>query len=341
MMKSSYRKMPSSLPKIKHLHSFIIGSSMSTYKLKVRDLSITDKLISTFECLRVLDIQQAGIKELPASVGELICLRFLNLSHTDIVKLPQSITRLVNLQSLYLKYCYNLKELPRDMSKLVNLRHLKIEWSNKVSHTPMGLENLTNLTTLDTFIVGEQNGSEANIMGRLADLNQLNNLRGELYIEVRRESKYIMSSEISAVNLQMKENLLALIIGFKNGTKEDERVLECLQPPCNLKYLEIIGYGGERLPSWMVDHQLERHLPNLVEFHFAYCKACKYLCSLGRLPCLKILHLENLDEVEYMEDNTATSSRNANNIVDDELPPTSLFPSLKYLTITGMPKLKG
>uniref|UniRef100_A0A803MJG6 R13L1/DRL21-like LRR repeat region domain-containing protein n=1 Tax=Chenopodium quinoa TaxID=63459 RepID=A0A803MJG6_CHEQI len=78
-------------------------------------------------------------------------------------------------------------------------------------------------------------------MGRLADLNQLNNLSGMLDIEVRRESKYIALSEISATNLNMKENLRELNIRFKNGTKEDKRVLECLKPPYNLKILDIDG----------------------------------------------------------------------------------------------------
>ncbi|XP_021727636.1 putative disease resistance protein RGA1 [Chenopodium quinoa] len=83
---------------------------------------------------------------------------------------------------------------------------------------------------------------------------QLNNLSGQLDIEVRRESKYIALSEISATNLKMKENLRELDIRFKNGTKEDKRVLQCLQPPCNLKILNIDGYGGEsgmpKLKGW-------------------------------------------------------------------------------------------
>ncbi|XP_021761507.1 disease resistance protein RGA2-like [Chenopodium quinoa] len=331
LMKSSNWQMPSSLPKIKHLQSFIIGIPTSAFASS--NFSIIDKLISTYEGLKVLDLQEMWIEKLPESVGELIRLRYLNLSRAQIVKLPNSITRLVNLQSLYLKHCFSLEELPRDMSKLLNLRHLLLVGSTRLRHMPMGLGNLTNLTILDVFIVGEQTESEVNIiMGRLSDLSRLNNLRGELHIEVRRESKYILSSEISEVNLEMKESLLYLIISFKNGTKEDERVLECLQPPSNLEALKINGYGGERLPGWMEDHQLEGHLPNLEELTFKYFKACKNLCSLGRLPCLEILKLENLDEVEYMDDNTS---------IVDELPPASLFPSLHKFTIKGMPKLKG
>ncbi|XP_021762204.1 putative disease resistance protein RGA4 [Chenopodium quinoa] len=238
------------------------------------------------------------------------------------MKLPTSITRLVNLQSLY------LEKLPRDMSKLVNLRHLKLAESKKLRHMPMGLGKLTDLRTLDTFIVGNQFDSEAGIMGRLADLNQLNNLSGNLDIEVRRESKYIALSEISATNLNMKENLRELNIRFENGTKEDKRVLECLKPPYNLKILKIDGYGGERLPSWMMD-SLHNHLPCLTMIKIKRCKSCKYLCSFGRLPHLEYLFLSGLDEVEYVADN------------ENELSQAPLFPSLIHLRVSVMPKLKG
>ncbi|KNA09406.1 hypothetical protein SOVF_153920 [Spinacia oleracea] len=306
-------------------------------RIKASNLSSCYKLISKFQSLKVLDLNGVGIKELPTSVGDLFCLRFLNLTGTDIVKLPNSITKLVALQSLYLRDCPNLEELPRDISKLENLRHLLLQGSEKLSRMPMGLGNLTNLRTLDVFIVSEQ---MANV-GNLADLKRLGNLGRELSIIVHRESKYITSSEISSVNLKMKGKLKDLYIDFKNGTKEDERVLEGLQPPSNLKVLSIAGYGGERLPGWMMD-QLECCLPNLHAICIRDCKACRYLCSFGRLPYLDFLCLKWCDNVEYIEDNTSSSNaNNSDNLVDDKLPPAPLFPSLVTLEVYGMPKLKG
>uniref|UniRef100_A0A803MHK6 R13L1/DRL21-like LRR repeat region domain-containing protein n=1 Tax=Chenopodium quinoa TaxID=63459 RepID=A0A803MHK6_CHEQI len=147
---------------------------------------------------------------------------------------------------------------------------------------------------------------------------QLNNLSGQLDIEVRRESKYIALSEISATNLKMKENLRELDIRFKNGTKEDKRVLQCLQPPCNLKILNIDGYGGERLPGWMMDNLHNHHFPCLTMIFIKNCKSCKYLCSFGRFPNLEYLFLSGLDEVEYVADN------------ENELSQAPLFPSLIF-----------
>ncbi|XP_021843063.2 putative disease resistance protein RGA1 [Spinacia oleracea] len=327
----SYWEVPSSLFKVKHLQSFIRGNSTFGGKIKVRNLSMCDKLISRFKSLRVLDLNGMGIKELPTSLGDLTCLRFLNLSETDIVKLPKTITKLVHLQSLYLRCCYHLVELPKDMSKLVNLRHLLLNNSFQLSHMPTGLEKLTNLRTLDVFIVSKE---MANV-GKLADLNRLNDLSGELSINLYKESKDIVSSEI---NLKLKEKLRTLSISFYSATKEDERVLEALQPPSNVTVLTIYGYGGERLPGWMMDGQLESHLSNLVKINITGCKGCRYLCSLGRLPHLKSLYFWGLDNVEYIEESTSSGNANSNANVGNESP---LFPSLETLSVYQMPKLKG
>ncbi|KNA22031.1 hypothetical protein SOVF_037850 [Spinacia oleracea] len=190
---------------------------------------------------------------------------------------------------------------------------------------------------LNDLVIG-RDGERDNIVGKLADLNRLNNLSGELSVDMRRESKDIISSEITAVNLKMKVKLSKLNITFKNGTKEDERVLECLQPPPNLKLLKISGYGGERLPDWMMDGQLESHLHNLVHICISNCKSCRYLCSFGRLPYLRLLNIKELDDVEYVEENTSSNNANNNgNVVND----SPLFPSLERLDVSGMPKLKG
>lgn len=147
--------------------------------------------------------------------------------------------------------------------------------------------------------------------------------------------------EARAANLKMKEKLTDLSIDFRDSTEEDEMVLEGLEPHSNLRYLKIWGYGGVRLPSWMMDDNLHCRLPNLVQIKILNCKSCTHLCSLGRLPHLKDMFLEVLDNVEYIEKNT--SSNNADNSVSIMHEPYSvpLFPSLERLRLKGMSKLKG
>ncbi|KNA22030.1 hypothetical protein SOVF_037840 [Spinacia oleracea] len=192
-------------------------------------------------------------------------------------------------------------------------------------------KKLNSITIDHAQIVSEE---MANV-GKLADLNRLNDLSGELSINLYKESKDIVSSEI---NLKLKEKLRTLSISFYSATKEDERVLEALQPPSNVTVLTIYGYGGERLPGWMMDGELESHLSNLVKINITGCKGCRYLCSLGRLPHLKSLYFWGLDNVEYIEESTSSGNANSNANVGNESP---LFPSLVTLSVYQMPKLKG
>ncbi|KAE8705700.1 hypothetical protein F3Y22_tig00110418pilonHSYRG00063 [Hibiscus syriacus] len=73
--------------------------------------------------LRVWDLENAPMDEVPTEFGELFNLRYLNLLRTQVKKLPKSIDKLFNLQSLLLKFG-KIKELPTEIGKLQNLRHL-------------------------------------------------------------------------------------------------------------------------------------------------------------------------------------------------------------------------
>ncbi|XP_021775059.1 disease resistance protein RGA2-like [Chenopodium quinoa] len=330
---------PSSLFRTEHLQSFLLVVSRHC-KLTLKNLSINDRSILRLKSLRVLDLHRLGLKIVPRSLGELQCLRYLNLSYNPMVKLPNSITRLVNLLSLDLFGCYKLEELPKDMSRLVRLRHLTVGYCNALSHMPKGLGNLTDLRTLDMFIQGEQNsenGSKADCVGGLAELNSLKNLMGKLTLRIFGRSMDTVS-EAKAANLKSKDKLLGLNLEFIDGSlKHDEIVIEDLQPNSNLKELLIYGYAGERLPSWMLD-RLHFWLPNLVSIWILQCEGCRYLCSFGRLPHLKNLNLLDLDNVEYIE-NCSGSNESSNDILHKHHAP--LFPSLENLWLRNMPKLKG
>ena len=82
-----------------------------------------NKLPSGLKLLRVLDLEDAPINELPKEFEDLFNLRYLNLTRTEVKVLPKSIGKLFNLQTLLLKGA-KIVELPPQMVKLQNLRHL-------------------------------------------------------------------------------------------------------------------------------------------------------------------------------------------------------------------------
>ncbi|XVE59670.1 hypothetical protein DITRI_Ditri05aG0064500 [Diplodiscus trichospermus] len=82
-----------------------------------------NKLPSGLKLLRVLDLENAPINELPKEFGHLFNLRYLNLRNTQVKVLPKSIGQLFNLQTLLLNGA-KIVELPYEIVKLQNLRHL-------------------------------------------------------------------------------------------------------------------------------------------------------------------------------------------------------------------------
>ncbi|XWS73828.1 hypothetical protein CRYUN_Cryun02cG0163000 [Craigia yunnanensis] len=82
-----------------------------------------NKLPSGLKLLRVLDLENAPIIELPNEFGDLFNLKYLNLTRTQVKVLPKSVGELFNLQTLILKGA-KIVELPPEIVKLQNLRHL-------------------------------------------------------------------------------------------------------------------------------------------------------------------------------------------------------------------------
>ncbi|XP_021768158.1 putative disease resistance protein RGA3 [Chenopodium quinoa] len=214
-------KIPSWMLKLKHLRTFLLpeqfkdGSAFSK--------SICQELISGFGCLRVLDLHNLGIRNLPSSIGKLIHLRCLNLSRTSIRELPDSITMLQNLQTLNLFHCYSLRTLPIDMGLLKNLRNLDVHECQFLYRVPSGLGKLTSLNKLPRFPVVYKNSPKIEYKpntAKLSDLNNLNNLKGVLHIQIFGVLKNTLS-EATDANLDGKHGLTKLHIDFDKWLYED------------------------------------------------------------------------------------------------------------------------
>ncbi|KAA3453949.1 disease resistance protein RGA2-like isoform X1 [Gossypium australe] len=261
--------MPRNLAKLRYL-SVVCDSGSCTipealYKAKkLRTLillypksdigEIATQLFSSFRYLRVLDLGNCGIKKVQNTISCLKYLRYLNLSNTFIEILPESICSLHNLQVLNLSGCFDLIELPRSLARLLQLRHLIINGCERLTRLPGNFGRLHYLQTLPLFIVSNETNLRENdnliglrrlkLKGELP-IRKLENVKLEFLAQANLVEKNLLSLELSwgddheGLNLNMNNDFIC---------KMGENVLECLQPPENLKrelpFLEIIYMRG-------------------------------------------------------------------------------------------------
>ena len=325
---SSFTESLRFLVKAVKLYTFLLTfSEMNSGALEESTLNT---IILSFKSLRALDIHALKITSIPNSIGKLRHLKYLDVSYNkDIETLPDSITTLLNLQVLRLYDCEGLKELPKKFRELVSLKHLYNDGCYNLSHMPHGLGQMTSLQTLKLF-----NVSTSSQTGGLGELKELNNLRGTLEIShLERLTK--ANSKSIVVNLWEKQRLEKLILKWHHqdqvDNNEDEKLLEDFQSHQNLKYLEVHHYKGVKFSSWVSS------LTNLVDLKIKNCKRCRYLPPLSRLPSLKSLTLDTMNDLEYISDNDMSKEVATLSTILS----TTFFPSLKSLTIWECPNLKG
>ncbi|KAK9725241.1 hypothetical protein RND81_05G130600 [Saponaria officinalis] len=278
-------------------------------------------LVANCMSLRALGLHNLDDRSLPESIGKLIHLRCLDLSRNKCLELlPKSLTKLCNLETLDLRDCSSLKELPSDLNKLVLLRRLNISGCEKLTCMPANIDNLTHLRTLTLFVVGEGDSS-----GKLGDLKSLDNLKGCIEISIPANYTITPENENEGEFLREMAHLKAVCICFQeNGdSKRQSAVLEKLQPHQNLKGLTLKGYLG-LAPHWTAS------IETLVKLEIGSCNGLTYLPFIGKLIFLKFLILDDLENLEYIEDESTVVSPESNDPV--------FFPSLEYLSLSGLPK---
>nr|XP_016444630.1 PREDICTED: putative disease resistance protein RGA3 [Nicotiana tabacum] len=296
---------------------------LNGYEAYVMSNSTLERMLASFECLRVLHLCHLQIIFLPQSLGGLKHLRYLAISSTSIVTLPNSITKLHNLQVLKLD-CIKLRKLPRDIWRLVSLRSLMCSWCQSLTHIPPGLwqlasvthldfdgcysledmppgiGQLTSLRTLTSFVVGKESRISGLASDKLNELKGLADLRNRLHIKFMGRARAIGERIPTDVVKRMK-HLRELFVEFDYGNQEDDTgadliMLEALQPHQNIERLRIENYSGSRFPSWLMVDNLGFLLPKLVFLNITYCRKCQKLPPLWRLPSLEDLELQwNLD----------------------------------------------
>ncbi|KAJ9544146.1 hypothetical protein OSB04_023853 [Centaurea solstitialis] len=349
-----YRKFKA-LQRARRLRTFL---SVPMHQWQTFELSnkMLGDLLPQLKLLRVLNLSNHSISEVPQSIGSLKHIRYINFSQTDITCLPDQVTELYNLQSLLLSGCYELSSLPNSFAKLINLRHLDIRITPKLNKLPSGIGGLTSLQTLPKVIIEGANGF------KISDLKDLLHLQGQLCIEGLHNVRD--GIEAKEANLQQKEDIDFLKLEWGNGfddswnTMKVYEVLEGLKPHCKLRNLQILYYGGMKFPSWVGDSSFNQ----LTELTLDGCRNCAYLPTVGQLQSLQKLVVASMNEVKTLDieflasassfHETAFQSlqllifynmqsweRWSNNDDDNGRRVTS-FPRLREISIRKCPKLK-
>ncbi|XP_038719783.1 putative disease resistance protein At3g14460 [Tripterygium wilfordii] len=240
--------------------------------------------------LLVLNLSQLDILEIPSSIGGMTSLLYLDVSETPIKWLPESVGCLQKLQTLKLRCCFNLLGLPKATKKLINLRHLDLDVVSQLNSMPASLGCLINLQTLSAFIIGEYDGC------RIGELKNMSNLSGEFCL-VRLEN-VVNSKEAIEAALWEKRYIQKLELNWSDSCSEtineQEEILEHLRPHKDLQELKINFYSGSKLPSWISSPSYF----NLVSISFYKCINCQFLPSIGTLPSLKFLYINEMNCVK-------------------------------------------
>ncbi|CAN6721641.1 unnamed protein product [Malus baccata var. baccata] len=293
--------------------------TLATFDSKFNVVDST--LISQLKHLRTLNLSGNCFEELPEEIGELVHLRFIDLSKNPLKKLPNGVCNLYNLQTLRLILCEELESLPQSMGKLINLKHLYVEDCFQLKYLPKGIGRLTNLRILDRYPLDGGKGDDEAF--NLEDLRNLDQLQGELWIDIYGEVKVAAGEGVKASPLGNKQ-LSKLTIRFVDcGTSAE--ILNFLRPHPNLESLHIERYTGSTAPNWIMS------LNNLRFLSLDDWNECEVLPHLGRLLSLEKLELWHMKGVKKVGVEFLG--------IEKEMPSASsciIFPKLKTLTFGYM-----
>ncbi|KAL3497603.1 hypothetical protein ACH5RR_040335 [Cinchona calisaya] len=308
--------------------------NLKRISLKLRTLILNssaylEDILESFRYLSTLIVQNSEVDVLPTAIGDMKLLRDLDITDTKISRLPDSFTKLYNLQTLRVDY---LEELPKGFENLINLRNFYMSREFSLS----GIRQLTNLRTLSEIrVVREVGGFQ------LEELEHLDNLRGELKIGGLEGVSRPESA--GKANLWRKSNIHKLELIWDSNTEDHNgiEILEGLKPHSNLKSLTIVRFQCSSIPSWMVTKNHLLVLCNLVKIELRKMPYCKQIPSLGDLPCLQVITMNQLGSVKCFgsEFYGCTNLDGASSSNIHEAAVTTLFPALRELDLLHMREL--
>ncbi|KAL4336510.1 hypothetical protein AHAS_Ahas12G0017400 [Arachis hypogaea] len=236
---------------------------------------------------------------------------------------------LPSLHSLKIKGCPNICRLGEG-GLPPNLKSLEVGICEQQMRDLSWMGNLHALTHLTIngykyyFVVGKHKDNG------IQELGEMSNLQGSF--EIRKLENIVDVKEAENARMINKNLISKLYLGWSLGgdmvsnTQTEREILHSLEPHNGLKELTIRGYRGTIFPDWL------GHCSYNIMTHVSLesCNNCCMLPSLGQLPSLKSLYIQDFGQlssigIEFYKDEDNPSLHIA--------PP---FPLLEILTFDKM-----
>uniref|UniRef100_A0A8I6XGQ4 Uncharacterized protein n=1 Tax=Hordeum vulgare subsp. vulgare TaxID=112509 RepID=A0A8I6XGQ4_HORVV len=177
-------------------------------------------------------------------------LEHLDLSCNDgITCLPKSFCNLRKLHTLDISYCRKIQKIPESMGRIDGLKTLYLECCDALVEKPLPHPS-TSFVSLPRFEVRVGDGESSSNLVCLQGTNPRN-------LEIVGLENVKSAEEAQSIKLMEKNILKTLKLWWAEGAErfvDDKVLLEKLVPPKSVTDLEIIGYNGISLPTWVIQH---------------------------------------------------------------------------------------
>ncbi|KAK8488858.1 hypothetical protein V6N11_071058 [Hibiscus sabdariffa] len=255
--------------------------SLFVFAVNETSKSSFNRLPSGFKLMRVLDLEDTPINELPDELGNLFNLRYLNITRTQVKELPGSIGKLYNLQSLVMKGT-QIKELPAGILRLKNLRHLiAYHYSVNVMEFDIfvGIVVPSNICLLSNLLLLAAVEARGNFIKQISKMTQLRKLGLANVKETDEKSLCFAIAEM--IHLRS--------LGVKSCNEDEQLKMDALESaPPGLEKLLLAG-KLEKLRDDFLPHI--QGLPNIGELTLVNAYEGERLDFLEGFQKLKLLRI--------------------------------------------------
>lgn len=263
-------------------------------------------ILELFKGVRVLDLTETGITQLPENIGKLKHVRYLGLPSTISSNLCDEVTRLLFLQTLSVG---DKRDTEKERVCIANIS---------------GIGRLVKLRESIEFHVIRASEKEGHSVSELAGMNSLIgtlSIKGLDAVASKKEAEEACLAnkvDINVLKLEWEPPAPVDPTGDPAAANLALAVLKGLKPPSCLQVLRITRYHGKTSPTWLSE------LKTLTCLYIRNCRNLQTLPAVGGLPCLELLSMKELNSV---------------NRIGSSFWGGGVFPNLKQIVLEDMPKL--